>query len=100
MILSAEELAKRMAARPAPHISERNLEDEVATVDFHYHNLLTICIITTKAGFYLTGESCAVSPENHDRDIGETYAYKAALNKLWPLEGYRLKHELLRNVAA
>lgn len=55
---------------------------------------LTVCCITLKNGFTVTGESACASPENFDEEIGQRIAYTNAREKIWALEGYLLKNEL------
>lgn len=57
-------------------------------------DLLTICVLTLKNGFTVTGESACASPENFDAEIGHKIARENAINKLWPLMGYALKQQL------
>lgn len=56
--------------------------------------LLTLCVLTLKNGFTVTGESACASPENFDAEIGRKIAYDNAVNKIWMLEGYLLKQKL------
>lgn len=65
--------------------------------DKRFHRLtetLTICTLTLRNGFTVTGESACVSPENYDKEIGERVAFENAFNKIWQLEGYVLKNKL------
>lgn len=70
-------------------------------------SLLTFCVLVLQNGFTVTGESACVSPENFDAEIGRMIARQNAVNKIWPLEGYLLRHmlhlaqdpEVQRNVA-
>lgn len=55
---------------------------------------LTICVLTLKNGFTVTGESSCASPENFDAAIGCKIARENAVNKIWMLEGYLLKQKL------
>lgn len=55
---------------------------------------LTICVIQLPNGFCVTGENSCVSPENWQPDLGQKYAFEKARDKVWELEGYRLKSEL------
>ncbi|MFC3716814.1 Gp49 family protein [Luteimonas soli] len=58
---------------------------------------LTFCVLVLRNGFTVTGESACASPENYDRDIGRQIARQNAVNKIWPLLGFRLRdalHEL------
>ena len=57
-------------------------------------DLLTICVLTLKNGFTVTGESACASPENFDADLGRKIARANAVNKIWPLMGYALKEKL------
>ena len=57
-------------------------------------DLLTICVLTLKNGFTVTGESACASPENFDAEIGRKIARANAVNKIWPLMGYALRSEL------
>jgi len=57
----------------------------------------TICCLTLKNGFTVTGESACASPENFDREIGEKIAFENARNKIWLLEGYLLKQAFFEN---
>ena len=47
-----------------------------------------------KNGFTVTGESACASPENFDAERGRKIARQKAIDKVWMLEGYRLKQEL------
>jgi hypothetical protein len=57
-------------------------------------DLLTICVLTLKNGFTVTGESACASPENFDAELGHEIARKNAIDKVWPLMGYALKERL------
>lgn len=56
--------------------------------------LLTVCVLTLKNGFTVTGESACASPENFDQEIGERIARENAKQKIWPLLGFRLRDQL------
>lgn len=55
---------------------------------------LTVCCLTLRNGFNVTGESAAASPENFDEEIGRKIAFENARDKIWQLEGYLLKQRL------
>lgn len=55
---------------------------------------LTVCCLTLKNGFNVTGESAAASIENFDKEIGRKIAKQNAREKIWMLEGYLLKDKL------
>lgn len=53
-------------------------------------NLLTICVLTLRNGFTVTGESACASAENFDAELGRKIARQNAEAKIWPLLGFRL----------
>ena len=57
-------------------------------------DLLTFCVLVTKNGFTVTGESACASPKNFDAELGRKIARDNAIDKLWPLMGYELKTKL------
>lgn len=57
-------------------------------------SLLTFCVLVLKNGIKVTGESACVSPENFDAEIGRRIARENAVQKLWPLLGFRLADKL------
>lgn len=70
---------------------------EAAIVKEQYHvfegTTLTICCLTLRNGYTVTGESACVNPANFIKATGEKYAKEQAVNKIWMLEGYLLKEE-------
>ena len=57
-------------------------------------SLLTFCVLVLKNGFTVTGESACASPENFNAEIGRRIARENAINKAWPLLGFRLRDKL------
>ncbi|SFB21796.1 MULTISPECIES: Gp49 family protein [Delftia] len=56
--------------------------------------LLTFCVLRLRNGFTVTGESACASPENFDAEIGRRIARENAVQKIWPLLGFRLRDKL------
>ena len=56
--------------------------------------LLTFCVLVLKNGFTVTGESACASPENFNAEIGRRIARESAVQKVWPLLGFRLRDKL------
>lgn len=56
--------------------------------------LLTFCVLVLRNGFTVTGESACASPENFDAEIGRRVARENAVQKIWPLLGFRLRDKL------
>ena len=80
----------------APRLTPSLIDNVIAEEDYYVFpgTTLTVCCLTLKNGFNVTGESAAASPENFDREIGRTIAKQNAREKIWPLEGYLLKEQL------
>lgn len=91
--IEAEIKAKGLTAK---RITPDMLDAEIADEDYHVFpgSQLTVCCLTLRNGFTVTGESACASPENFNAEIGQKVARSNAREKLWPLLGFRLKDEL------
>ncbi len=80
----------------APRLTPYVIDAAIKRTQYHVFegSQLTVCCITLNNGFTVTGESARVSPENFNADIGEEVSFKNARDKIWQLEGYRLKQML------
>lgn len=79
----------------APRLSPDLINATICNTQYMvFDNVLTVCCLTLKNGFTVTGESACTSPENFDEEIGQGIAYKNARDKIWQLEGYLLKQKL------
>lgn len=87
--------------------AQHGVEGAMAKLELHQRHqggvvpnlsLLTFCVLVLKNGFSVTGESACASPENFDPQIGRDIARANAVNKIWPLMGFRLRDELARPV--
>ena len=79
----------------APRLTPISIDETI--VDERYHRLtdvLTVCVLTLRNGFTVTGESACASPENYNEEIGNKIARENARDKIWVLEGYLLKQKL------
>lgn len=80
----------------APRLTPTLINDAIKDKQFHVFegSQLTVCCLTLRNGFTVTGESACVSPENFDAEIGQKVAFDNARDKIWALEGYLLKERL------
>lgn len=69
----------------------------IAQEEYVFKGTLTLCILTLKNGFFVTGESACLDISNYDQEIGKKIAFERALNKIWELEGYLLKQRLFES---
>ena len=79
----------------APRLTPILIDETI--VDESYHRLtdrLTVCVLTLRNGFTVTGESTCISPENYNEEIENKIAIENARDKIWVLEGYLLKQKL------
>ena len=76
----------------APRLNPAHIDSIIKRAEYHrLTDVLTVCVLTLKNGFTVTGESACASPENYDQEIGEKISFENARDKVWLLEGYLLK---------
>lgn len=80
----------------AKRITPDMLDAEIAAEDYYVFpgSCLTVCALTLRNGFVVTGESACASPENFNAELGRAIARANARDKIWPLLGFRLRDEL------
>ncbi len=85
----------------APRITPEQIDSAIAGEDYHVFpgSQLTVCCLTLRNGFTVTGESACASPANFDAELGQKIARRNAREKIWPLEGYLLRETLANDVA-
>lgn len=81
----------------ASRVTPDMLDAEIVDEDYHIfpRTSLTVCCLTLKNGFTVTGESACASPQNFDAEIGRRIARANAREKIWPLLGFRLRDLLM-----
>lgn len=80
----------------ANRVTPDKLDAVILTKQFYVFpgTTLTVCALTLKNGFVVTGTSAAADPENFNQEIGEKIAYERARNEIWALEGYLVRQKL------
>lgn len=80
----------------APRLNPDMIDGAIASEQYHVFpgTTMTVCALTLRNGYIVTGESAAASPENFDKEIGCKIARDNARNKIWALEGYLLRQKL------
>ncbi len=80
----------------APRLTPADIDAVIVSGAYHVFpgTTLTVCALTLRNGFIVTGESAAASPENFDEEIGRKIAHDNARAKIWALEGYLLRERL------
>lgn len=93
---NAIELEIRVKGLNAPRLSPELIDSVI--VDEYYHvfpgTTLTVCCLTLRNGFTVTGKSASVSAENFDAELGRKIARAEARDRIWELEGYALAERL------
>lgn len=81
----------------APRLTPIDIDNTI--VDEQYYvfpgTTFTVCALTLRNGFIVTGESASASPENFDPEIGMKISRSNARDKIWALEGYLLKQSIM-----
>jgi len=80
----------------APRLTPDLIDATIVSEQYHVFagTTMTVCALTLRNGYIVTGESAAASPENFDQAIGRKIARDNARNKIWALEGYLLREKL------
>ena len=80
----------------APRLNPAMIDAAIHSEQYHVFpgTTMTVCALTLRNGYIVTGESAAASPENFDESIGRKIARENARNKIWALEGYLLRERL------
>ncbi|MGH1372969.1 MAG: Gp49 family protein [Cellvibrionaceae bacterium] len=87
----------------APLPDKLTAEDVEATIqkeEYFKSEMLTICALTLKNGFKVTGTSACANPSIYDEQKGREYARIEAVKEIWPIEGYLLKQRMYERGAA
>lgn len=92
------EIEKEIKAKGlnAPRLNPDMIDATIMSEQYHIFpgTTLTVCALTLRNGYIVTGESAAASAENFDQAIGRKIARENARNKIWGLEGYLLRERL------
>ena len=77
------------------------LKANIVKEEFHVFpgSQLTVCVLTLLNGFTVTGESACADPAMFNEEIGQKIARENAERKIWPLMGYALKEEMMKEVS-
>jgi len=78
-------------------VQGQNLIDEDSLDDL---KRMTQCIIVMQNGFIVTGESVCVDLADFDSELGQEYAYKAALDKVYTVLGYENRTRMVEQAEA
>lgn len=86
----------------APRLTPALIDAAIVKEDYYVFSgsCLTVCCLTLKNGYTVTGESACASPENFNAELGQKIAREKARDKIWALEGYLLREQLSQQVAA
>lgn len=95
--MDEQQLERALASKAvAPRVTLGDVNGAIVRAEYWNPEgtTLTVCVLHLKNGFCVTGESASASPENYNKDIGESLAFDKAKDKIWALEGYALRCRL------
>ena len=79
-------------------LDKEDIDNAIVSEEYRvFSGRLTVCVLTLKNGFLVTGESACVSEENFDAALGREIALANAEEKVWQLEGYALRNKLFNH---
>lgn len=82
---------------PSAHrVTPQHLDEVIFAEQFYVFpgTTLTVCALTLKNGFVVTGTSAAADPDNFNEKIGQDIARERARQEIWVLEGYLVRQKL------
>jgi hypothetical protein len=82
--------------KSAPSVSQADVNDAVVSATYTVlpNGRTTVCQLTLYNGFTVEGMSACVSLENFDAELGQLIAHSKAVEKIWPLLGFRLADQI------
>lgn len=96
--MSEAEIEKEIQAKGlnAPRLNPEHIAAQIVGEAYYVFpgTTLTVCALTLRNGFQVTGESASASPKNFDEELGRKIAKTNARQKIWALEGYLLRSKL------
>ncbi len=98
--MTDKELNDAIAAKIHPKVTPQMVEDAVDRMEYIRVGTLTMCVVTLRNGFRVTGESACVDARNYDMVIGDKIARDNAMSKIWAYEGYALAERIRMAAAA
>lgn len=80
----------------AHRLSPEAIDACIASEQYHVFpgTTVTVCCLTLRNGFSVVGESACVSKANFDEELGRKVARGKARDRIWEVEGYRLRQDL------
>ena len=79
----------------APRLTPEHIDAQIVGEEYGvFGGRLTVCVLTLRNGFMVTGESAATDAANFDAALGEKIARQNAREKIWAFEGYALRNRL------
>ena len=64
------------------------IEDQILTEEYLIRGgRFMVCILFTKGGYYVTGESAPINPAEFTEELGRKYSREDAVDKIWRIEG-------------
>lgn len=94
---SEKTLEQRIAERPAPKITQADVDENINKVEYFLSEYTTVCVAHLKNGFSVVGVAGCVYPENFDPQIGRELALRDAKRQVWPLLGFQLAHQRMKD---
>ena len=84
----------------APRVTPDHIDSTIVSEQYHVFEgtTITVCLLTLRNGYTVSGESACASSENFDAEVGKKRARENARNKIWALEGYLLKDKLSQQI--
>ncbi len=79
----------------SPRLTPEDIDKTIVSDEYCVFNgNVTVCCLTLKNGYAVIGDSACISPQNYDQALGRKIARDRAREKVWRLEGDRLRERI------
>lgn len=89
----ADDFVSRAAevAKSGNRLTPADIDAAIVGEEFFVSGTLTICVLTLRNGFCVTGTSACIDPANFDAALGQDAARAKAKDQVWLVESYLAK---------
>jgi len=97
-MISTERANDILQLAPGERVTEVTIAARIRDTQYWHPpgTTLTVCCLTFDNGYTTLGEAGCADPQNFDSDVGQRFAYDAAIRRAWPLFGFLLSEDLHR----
>lgn len=95
-VSNGETPQRTVAPQDLPRLVAVDIEESIIKEQYHHFEgtTMTVCCLTLRNGFHVTGESACIHPVDFNAELGRKYAKDMAFKKAFDHEAYMLKQRM------